>query len=156
MVPLFLRYQSRPIKVSDHRPVEAIIEFQVPVSVEQQRTELAAELTRKSAEFRRIEVPTIVANHQRFAIAETVEVVITNRSVCIAMWNVHEIPDGVVVEPVAGQLVPGQSIAVAVRFARDAREHKISFTVADGLPLVVEFVSGEFDDDRSRVRLSSE
>jgi endonuclease/exonuclease/phosphatase family metal-dependent hydrolase len=140
-VPSFLRYAAEPIRISDHRPVSAIVEFRIPIVREERRDAFAAELARRAGEFERGLVPAIEANLRRFVIAKKVEVVLMNRSVTVAKWAVEAVPDGVAVEPSAGELVPAQTRPVVVTFDDGASDCMVAVLVENGSPLLLEFVT---------------
>ena len=138
--PEFTSYRSYDIQFSDHRPVCLDCIFKVPVVDRDRKRRLTRAISEKLSAIRAKSIPSLRPSEPAVKGEGTQTIDLSNNSSHVAYWDVKGFPVGVLIEPSAGFVYPGQTITVKFVFTKDLSGTGGVVRVADGHDVVISFL----------------
>lgn len=140
LCPEFTSYRSYDIQFSDHRPVSLECTFKVPIMDRERKRQLTRAISEKLAAIRAKCIPILTPMPPAVPGVDTQTIELRNGSSHIAYWDVNGFPTGVMIEPSAGFLYPGQSISVKFTMNKSVSGTTGIIHVSGGHDVVISFL----------------
>ncbi|OHT05680.1 Endonuclease/Exonuclease/phosphatase family protein [Tritrichomonas foetus] len=138
--PVYMHYKSYPdILFSDHRPVEILAKFPIPV-VDQNRLKAFKIIQNKRFdEIVGLKIPRCKAEPTSFETEGESEIKLINVSCSTAKWKIGFVPPNVTVVPESGEVPPEKEMMIKLKCTPEAEKQFVTLNLEGGSPVTFEF-----------------